>query len=663
MLKSATSTSAAEAGAAAPTRERKYRPLRISLLGCEGAGKTCFLAGLAILGEPNRHTSITLSPTDPLTVDYLDELARTLRAQQWPPPTSMTTILNMRIGLDGQAIDVLLVDYPGEDFRNELRKLKHDEIEALYQHYSQSDATLLLFDPDRDVRGSADPQDRELQIERQMAHLQAIAEVWAERSHQAASQTERDRRLRSVDVAIVLTKSDRVPGLTTGAAARTFFQRYARALDRKIRQQADVVEYFPLSAVGATGTQSGVGADALARESSPVIQTMPAGDLNPTGYEAIFAWVLKRRRWRRIRRPLGVAAALVGVVLIAGLGWMGWRWAEQSGELAILDDARLSRVEKLEHTESTSAASVIQQRSQVVADEINSLTKNLAAASNDAAIDEVVQKAERLSSLRPGAMQSRIDSLIHDARQKKEDMLYALLAEAFDRHAADLPDLAGRFFREYPASPHAAKVRELTVKFRGVEQNRDRRQIKQIRITGGASLAEKGKRIAEFVAKHQTDLAADESKRMRRAAELARRFSELNSYTVELKRTAGLLKPYQQAVVLSIDDKPVREYLAPGHSREVNWNLNETKIQWSAGMPIRVLWRKSGTLWGFSNIATLRDDGPLALRSLGGRQSFTKFEGSWADSVDRAIVQFAIEGISDDDWRAVDVYLFPGDGW
>src|SRR5271157_5039567 len=100
------------------------RVTRVCLLGSEGSGKTCFLAGLAVLGEPNRHTRVTVKPTDSVTVDYLDELSRTLRCQQWPPPTSMTTILNMTIGLRGKLIDVLIVDYPGEDFRTELRRLK-----------------------------------------------------------------------------------------------------------------------------------------------------------------------------------------------------------------------------------------------------------------------------------------------------------------------------------------------------------------------------------------------------------------------------------------------------------------------------------------------------------------------------------------------------------
>jgi len=102
--------------------------LRICLLGSEGSGKTCFLAGLAVLKEANRRTRVTVSPTDTVTVEYLDALARTLHCGQWPPPTNMTTLLKLRLGVDGKAIEAVMIDYPGEDFRNELRKLKTDDI-------------------------------------------------------------------------------------------------------------------------------------------------------------------------------------------------------------------------------------------------------------------------------------------------------------------------------------------------------------------------------------------------------------------------------------------------------------------------------------------------------------------------------------------------------
>ncbi len=88
-------------------------------------------------------------------------------------------------------------------------------------------------------------------------------------------------------------------------------------------------------------------------------------------------------------------------------------------------------------------------------------------------------------------------------------------------------------------------------------------------------------------------------------------------------------------------------------------------IQWSAGQPIRVTWQKlwSSARWGNSVIATLRDDGPLALRIIGRRQPITQFDNGWQDYCENAFVHFELDDIKEDDWKSVELYLFPGDGW
>ena len=72
-------------------------------------------------------------------------LAKTLRAQEWPAPTNLTQIMNLRVELNGVTIDLATLDYRGDSFIDELRQLKLDLIEELYRHYSQADA-YLLFD-------------------------------------------------------------------------------------------------------------------------------------------------------------------------------------------------------------------------------------------------------------------------------------------------------------------------------------------------------------------------------------------------------------------------------------------------------------------------------------------------------------------------------------
>ena len=57
------------------------------------------------------------------------------------------------------------------------------------------------------------------------------------------------------------------------------------------------------------------------------------------------------------------------------------------------------------------------------------------------------------------------------------------------------------------------------------------------------------------------------------------------------------------------------------------------------------------------------DTGPIALRILGSRQNLTRFASGWEDDCEEAFVDFEIEGLSQDDWDAVEAYLYPGEAW
>ena len=63
-------------------------PIKVCLLGATGAGKTCFLAGLAVLSEPDRKSIIDVLHDNKGTADYLDSLQDTLRSGNWPPPNN-----------------------------------------------------------------------------------------------------------------------------------------------------------------------------------------------------------------------------------------------------------------------------------------------------------------------------------------------------------------------------------------------------------------------------------------------------------------------------------------------------------------------------------------------------------------------------------------------
>ena len=124
-----------------------------------------------------------------------------------------TRTLEFTVVLDGRALDLVVVDYPGEDFVEGLRQLRADGgNELLYDHYHRCDFLLLLFDPDVDVAPGDGPaaQAREERLQRLDALLSAVQHVWLGRTG-IPNEPAHPRR---PSVAVVLTKSDRNPGLT-----------------------------------------------------------------------------------------------------------------------------------------------------------------------------------------------------------------------------------------------------------------------------------------------------------------------------------------------------------------------------------------------------------------------------------------------------------------
>ena len=254
---------------------KQTNPPRICVLGAVGAGKSTFLAGLAVLGEPNRRSGLTLAGRDDTTQATLLRFAKMLRGREWPPATNKTTLLRVVLGISGTETELLLLDYPGEDFKKALGELDSEANREFLEFFRKSDALVLLFDPQLDLQ-NPDPEGL---IERQTAHLNAIVDLARERGG-------------SLDVAVVLTKVDREPELTNRSAARVRFLHHAPELNKRLAERISDIAYFPLSAVGRPGSYA-------SNEDH-----QPPSVLEPFGYDDLFKWVLSRRQARIWRQRL-----------------------------------------------------------------------------------------------------------------------------------------------------------------------------------------------------------------------------------------------------------------------------------------------------------------------------------------------------------------------
>lgn len=630
------------------------RTVRVCVLGSEGAGKTCFLGGLAVLGEANRATAITVSPADEITARYLDDLRKTLGRQSWPPSTSKVTELTVRLSIGGFMIELLVIDYPGEDFREALRLLDLNRVETLYRHCSNAEAMLLLVDPQADLLQEKGPE-RQLLIDRQLAHLTAISQVWAERQGNAQAVVETP-----LNLALVLTKCDMIAGLETTKGAARYFRTRAPSLDAKLRQLADAIAYFPVSATGTSEASASADGKQL---------RVPRAQLAPYGYEPLFRWIVSRhlrhkhRGRRKLAAMLGSAAVICAILfLLVRLGLAIRADQDRNIALSTLKDERRTPLERLEATKDIDDDAVKRQRQQLIDKELDRAAQDIETAEIESAVDGVLERLDKLSHSEPGFAAPRLADLKNQASERREQILFHRVSAARENKSANFPGLARQYLDRHPSGANADRVKQRLEKEELRQVALARAAIKRIAVVNAETLKSKSDRIGEFLGGSPLGLSATEVKQMSRAAELARRFSEVNTYRVMLKRSGGFAEPRGQGVEIYVAGVLLNEFKHAESSKSVTWPAGTTLlVEWRCGQPVKVVLRD--LYLQDEDVATLTSDGPLALHIIGSKSKFTHFAGSWKDHCPDAFVDFEIDGISADNWKALDRYILPGDQW
>ena len=272
-------------------------PLSVCMLGLMAAGKSTFLAGLAILGEPDRGSGLTVRGLNEKSVSYLKELGDTLRLRRWPGPTNVVNLFEIEVIAAGQVLNLLILDYPGDDFRVQLQRFVAGAAEELRTRLAEAEACLLLLDPERELRPESELTDaeRNVQIDRLSALVHTVADLRSKRQTvSAAAAPTGNAKAHAArgkspglfpDLAVVVTKADLVPELPTSAAAEAFLQRRVPNVLARLQENARHVRCFAVSAVGET-------------ERTPEGHVIPAtrGRLAPRGYLELFRWLVRRRK-------------------------------------------------------------------------------------------------------------------------------------------------------------------------------------------------------------------------------------------------------------------------------------------------------------------------------------------------------------------------------
>jgi hypothetical protein len=293
--------------------------------------------------------------------------------------------------------------------------------------------------------------------------------------------------------------------------------------------------------------------------------------------------------------------------------------------------------------------------------ELAAFDERLTEAKTGAAVSAIIEELQQYRDARPGARDAELQELLKRAEDRKEEIAFQRIQDAFQQNQDDFVDQANTFLGDYSSSGRCEQVRHWLSLHKTMRQEKARQRIKAMVVHDPASLAGKSQRIFEFLDEFQDALTAEERKRMQRAAELGRQFSERHAYTLTLKRSGGFHKPRSQGVWLFLRDQLVKTYDSPGASKSVTWNPNELKIEWTSGDSVKIVLRDRG--FGDEDVAWMTSRGPIALSLLGKKQVLTRFASGWEDDCSQAFIEFSVEGITEEDWATIDAYLTPGDVW
>lgn len=626
------------------------KSVKVCVLGSVAAGKTCFLAGLEILAEANRDVSIQVHAKG-ATKRRLLELAETLRRREWPTATSVVEVFELRVAYGDSMIDLVIVDYPGEDFSQHLRMLESEQIATLYHFYETADVLLLLLDPDLDVRGfdQLGSEQKEQRLRRQDAHMQAVREAWG----QSAGAKSSVRKPKVVDVGVVVTKCDRLPELKSQADVRRFLNQYAGPMLDKLRRQSADLQTFPLSAVGGTEPDG----------EEPKPRLIPVADLHPTGYEQILSWIIQRQLWRansKKRRALYLGIAAVS--LLACLICIHQVW-QCISFWQIADSSNRSLAEKIIETSTIlplvdcgTGARRTELYDQLVAE----LEAKINGAPSIDALLEMRQVIKRILELRPARRTNDFESLRQRCDKLRQNSRFETVRIQYEQSKATFPEVAGHFLEDFPQSENASIVRSWLAIWKDKKRIEDRALIKSITIENSTSLRRKAAAIDDYLKNWPSKDENDNA--IRRAAVLAQMFSEKRPYKVTLKRSGVFNQPRRHFVLLKVGDEQLPGRDSVDKATIFNWENTRFDIQWVAGEPVDLALKSENWRWAWDEVAKRTDKSPLAISMLLQKTSLIPLT-AWVGDVVEPFVEFEIEGITKEDLAIIGDYLLPGDKW
>lgn len=540
----------------------------IYILGCQSSGKSSFLAGLGLVSEPDRNSSIQFICMEE-DRGPANALVNTLRDGQWPTQTTESRFINGMLRFNGLDIPVRWLDYSGERFVQHFTE-GGTQFGDIPKELLKADFFLLALDPEVDLAGEQSFDTRE-DRKGYKIHLQALINAVSGFRLSRGNQ-------QPLRIAALITKADKIKRpLNTPQDAEAYLQQTAPVLLSTLREQFPDMPVFAVSAVGHTEMET------------PGDIPKPGPDLAPWGYENIFDWIVKdikaKRRNRIIKRVSPFIAAII-LIVAGGVGWKMWQQTMAEDELMQLaprvqsEDDQDKMVNLLQQTSEPN-------RNAVIDDLLAQAGKTL---ENPSA--QVSDYEDTLAKLTPavaggdGYRVPEIEGIKTKLREKIEESKYLAIKRAFDSKDPSFMKLALDYLDSFPNGTYKDEVNEHVNDHQKNALEQDIIKLATMEASSVQGLRNIAQGLTEFVVNHP-DKAPQ---KMRDAARLAIRLAnevEQQTLTIELKHLGKIVDNTQNAFFqfkINVGKQDVYNETSKSKIKRYSFEeKKEFKIPWKPG--------------------------------------------------------------------------------
>ncbi len=545
------------------TTSRKTTPavgqgLRLSLMGSEGSGKTCFFAGLAWLGSAARQGNFGVIGRNEASQAFVNDLRDTLARNELPQSTRKTDDLALDILYKGARIGIDIENFAGEEFRAVGSELR--EGSPLFSRFVESRYLVLFLDIENDVDHVSQTNAERLDAVLNLLSTETLCDG-------------------SRKLAVVLTKAD-LRGITrenaTSSAASKYLQTHKPGLFEKIGKLGYETEFFFLAPIGRTSLADG---------------QPPA----PFGFEALFSWLVNDLRDRRIidwirDHWLSITCAAIVVVLVTGT--LLFRHVRQKQAASVLAAENVPPLEQKRAIEIAGQSA----KDDFIDKKIAAIEDNISSVESISELEDFQKSVSELKGKGSTIIESRLSELDGRLREKREDLHVKRILALEQENIAKCRDAISEYHHDIKtARRRELEIKQVSTRLDNADRNRKRDEIRAANVVSGqlATLKSRCDLVAQYLFPEQSS-----KKEADRAVAIGRLFLANSPYHLEIKSAKGLSEAYRTRLELSNLGPSTLQQEETTHQKSQNpqWN-KKVGLRWKPADRIKVEWLWSSH-WG-----------------------------------------------------------------